>query len=348
MLLSVIIPVHDGMKTLPSCLGSLRNSSYTDYESIVVDDGSTDASASFAEQWGARVIRVKERLGPAHARNEGARAARGPVLVFLDADVAVAPDTLAQFAARFTARSPPDAVMGSYDDSPRDPRLISSFKNLLHHYTHQQGRAAASSFWCGCGAIDSKVFFSHGGLDDSYSHPSIEDIELGLRMFRAGRTIVLDPKIQAKHLKIWTLWNLVKTDVLFRGIPWTELILRSRYLPDDLNLRWKQRVSAASAWLGFSLICGVLLLPLPVAGPIVGGTCAGLLALILALNNDFYAFLASRRGWGFAAAAFPLHLLYFLYSGVSLVAGVASYTGKSLNSFRTMRQKDDSNAGRCS
>jgi len=76
MLLSVIIPVHDGMRTLQSCLGSLRRSSYTDYESIVGDDGSTDASGDFAEQWGAAVFRFKERSGPARAHHQGALASR--------------------------------------------------------------------------------------------------------------------------------------------------------------------------------------------------------------------------------------------------------------------------------
>ncbi len=48
-----------------------------------------------------------------------------------------------------------------------------------------------------------------------------------------------------KHLKRWTFWGLVKTDVLDRGIPWTELILRDANMPDDLNLQLSQRVSVA-------------------------------------------------------------------------------------------------------
>jgi hypothetical protein len=47
------------------------------------------------------------------------------------------------------------------------------------------------------------------------------------------------------HLKRWTFWSLVKTDILDRGIPWTELILRDRFMPNDLNLQLSQRVSVA-------------------------------------------------------------------------------------------------------
>ena len=68
-------------------------------------------------------------------------------------------------------------------------------------------------------------------------------------MMRRRPEAGLDSAIQCKHLKVWTLWSLVRTDVLQRGIPWTELILRTRYLPNDLNLSWSQRVSAALSFL---------------------------------------------------------------------------------------------------
>lgn len=48
-----------------------------------------------------------------------------------------------------------------------------------------------------------------------------------------------------KHLKRWSFFSLVKTDIRDRGVPWTELILRDRHLPNDLNLQLSQRVSTA-------------------------------------------------------------------------------------------------------
>lgn len=98
-------------------------------------------------------------------------------------------------------------------------------------------------------AIRKSVFLEHSGFDESYGRPAIEDIELGFRLGRAGRKIVLDRALQVKHLKRWTFFNLLKTDILDRGIPWTELILRDRHMPNDLNLQLSQRISVALAFL---------------------------------------------------------------------------------------------------
>jgi len=68
-------------------------------------------------------------------------------------------------------------------------------------------------------------------------------------MGRDNRKMVLDTSILVKHLKQWSFFNLVKTDILDRGIPWTELILRDRFLPNDLNLQLSQRVSVALVFL---------------------------------------------------------------------------------------------------
>ena len=87
------------------------------------------------------------------------------------------------------------------------------------------------------------------GFDPKYNRPAIEDIELGYRLRRAERRILLDRDLRVKHLKKWTFWNLVKSDVLDRGIPWTEIILRDQRLPNDLNLQISQRVSIGLVYL---------------------------------------------------------------------------------------------------
>ena len=50
------------------------------------------------------------------------------------------------------------AVMGSYDDTPSEPGLVSQYRNLLHHFVHQVGREKASTFWAGCGAVRRGAF----------------------------------------------------------------------------------------------------------------------------------------------------------------------------------------------
>src|SRR5690349_13632135 len=87
--LSVVVPVRDGGRDFERCLQRLRDSALSDFELIVVDDGSTDDSAALALSAGATVIRIPTPRGPAAARNLGARAARSSLVFFLDADVAV-------------------------------------------------------------------------------------------------------------------------------------------------------------------------------------------------------------------------------------------------------------------
>lgn len=84
-MLSVIIPAYNATRYLAAAVASVRPQLAADDEIIVVDDGSSDATAALAAELGATVLR-QENLGPAAARNRGIEHARGDLLAFLDAD----------------------------------------------------------------------------------------------------------------------------------------------------------------------------------------------------------------------------------------------------------------------
>jgi hypothetical protein len=321
--ITVVVPVRDGGASLEQCLRRIQSSRVKPSECIVVDDGSADGSAETARRLGARVLSTEGRRGPAFARNLGARAARGDVLLFVDADVCVRRDTTARVRSAFARDRELAALIGSYDDQPSAPNFVSQYKNLLHCFVHQTGRREASTFWSGCGAIRRQVFLARGGFDESYDRPAIEDIELGARLRRAGHKVVLDPELVVKHLKRWSFTMLVRSDVFDRALPWTELILRERHMPNDLNLARSQRLSVALS-LSVPLLAAAALVAPGAALP-----CALLaaVALVAGIGVDlrFYRFLADRRGLGFALAAVPLHLLYHLYGGLAFGAGVLRY-----------------------
>jgi len=246
MMISVIIPNYNGFKTLQRCLAAVKSSNYLKYECIVVDDGSTDGSIEIANDLATQVVVVEGGpKGPGHARNLGARVASGDIIFFVDADVVIYPDTLRKVADSFAGSSALAAVFGSYDDQPGDGQFLSQYKNLFHHFVHQQSNEDSHSFWSGCGAVRREIFLEIGGFDTlKYPHPSIEDIELGRRLIAKRYKILLNKTIQVKHLKRWTLANLVKTDVFDRGVPWTQLVVADRKIPNDLNLGSSQRWSA--------------------------------------------------------------------------------------------------------
>ena len=119
--LSVVVPVRNGGRDFERCLLRLRDSCLTDYELIVIDDGSTDNSADLAARAGATVFRHPTPLGPAAARNWGRASPSAPLIFFLDADVAVHPPTLGLALARFEIDRGLSALFGSYDASPAAP-----------------------------------------------------------------------------------------------------------------------------------------------------------------------------------------------------------------------------------
>jgi len=250
--ISVIIPVRTDAARLKLCLEALAASTFRDFEVIVANDASTDDTAAVAEQFGARVVNLKQQSGSAAARNAAARVARGDILLFIDADVLVHPNTL-QVAADALRDTQVDAVFGSYDLEPGEPSLLSQYKNLSHRFFHQNASQRACTFWTGCGAVRRDVFLQFGGFNSRvFGRPSIEDIDLGVRMTRAGRRIVINRDLQAKHLKRWGLRTILKSDILDRAIPWSRLIQQTRDLPDDLNLGSSQRTCA--------LLCGLFVL----------------------------------------------------------------------------------------
>ncbi|MBI5397565.1 MAG: glycosyltransferase family 2 protein [Verrucomicrobia bacterium] len=317
--ISVIIPVKGGGDVFRQCLASLAQMEPRPAEVFVVADGPSDGSAELAEEAGAKVLRLPACGGPAHARNVGAQEARGEILLFLDADVTAPPGLVGRVAEIFAKQPELAAVIGSYDDAPGAPNFLSQYKNLLHHYVHQTSHEEASTFWTGCGAIRREVLLELGGFDESYRVPSVEDIEFGYQLIRAGHRVRLVKDLQVKHLKHWGILSLIHTDFARRALPWTRLILRTHRLPNDLNVRVSGRASVA---LAGSMAASLLLAP---ARPAFLGLAAGCGLALLAINLPVYRFFARKRGLLFAIAAVPWHWLYFFYSGLAFALGFVQH-----------------------
>lgn len=344
--LSVVMPVHQAEHLLGDTLGGLAASDLERgrWELIVIDDASRDASAEVAAAYADQVIRLGDAArGPAFARNRGAEAARGEVLVFVDSDVRIAPDALGRIAALFETEPALGAVFGSYDDQPPAPGVVSRYRNLLHHYHHHRGAGEAETFWAGLGAVRSDVFREVGGFDEiRYARPQIEDIELGRRIRRAGHRILLDPTIQGAHLKRWTLPQVFKTDLLHRGIPWTRLILSEGAGGDTLNVKPREKLCVA--------LVGAGLLAAAAAMGLRSWTwlavSVALLAIVAALNLELYRYLSRGRGVLFGIAVVPLHLVYYLTSGISFTLGAAAHhlerlSGAGDRTARSLRANHD-------
>lgn len=314
-LLSIIVPVYNGGAAFRYCLEAIERSQFQNWELIVVNDGSTDESEATAETFGATILKT-DRLGPGAARNVGSQVAKGSYLCFVDADCELHPDALTILVE--TLKEPEvDAVFGSYDDAPTATNFVAQYKNLFHHYIHQQGREEASTFWAGCGAVKSSTFKAVGGFNDQlYRHPSIEDIDLGYRIKQAGGKICLAKAAQVKHHKAWTLKSLIKTDVLDRGIPWTRLLLKKQTQSiNDLNLRISSKISVGLIYI-LAILLGVIVFQQELTLMVLP-----IVALLLFINLNLYQFFYDKRGLRFSIKAVLMHWLYYLYSGASFFLG---------------------------
>jgi GT2 family glycosyltransferase len=326
--ISVIIPAHNCEVMLRSCLDSLARSKTSVHECIVVDDGSSpalDPKTFTINNLEVTWVRLQTRSGPAHARNAGAAIATGNILLFLDSDVAISPHAVTLISERFEEDSKLDALFGAYDDWPSEKGLVSEFRNLLHTYVHRSANRISQSFWAGCGAVRRELFIYHGGFDSAFQLPCVEDIEFGMRLARGGAKVALMPEVQGKHMKRWTFWNMVKTDILQRGIPWTRLILASGQIPNDLNLRYSSRISVALV-MSLCFVMPLFFAFAPFSAPVLQGMVWhwlfwGQLVTLVLLNWPFLRFLLGRRSVRFSLACGPLYFVYFLCCGLGFAAG---------------------------
>lgn len=309
--ISLIIPVYQADDNLKKCVKRVEQCSPPPGEIILVVDGDTGQVLPNIESVEVKIIRLPETGGPGKARNAGAKEASGDILLFIDADVIVPIDICNRFTTAFTSELKPDAVFGSYDDTPPETDTISQYKNLLHHFTHQHSRSDAFTFWTGCGAILKNRFNELGGFSIDYLQPSIEDIELGYRLKATDGTILLDKTIQVTHLKKWSLGNLVRTDLFLRAIPWSKLILRQGTMNNDMNISKASRMSVVVSWL---LLFSLLFM---FNNPSFLVLATFFFFIFLFLNNEIFSFFIQKRGALFATKIIPLHILYYLISGLA-------------------------------
>ncbi|MBI5302814.1 MAG: glycosyltransferase [Chloroflexi bacterium] len=319
--LSVVIPTHNGSATLAACLTALRASSLPPDEIIVVDDASSDDSARIAEQFECRIVRLRENIGAARAKNRGAAVASSDVLFFTDDDVMVAPDVIANLVEKFTdARIA--AVVGLLDGRIPFKDFASNFKNLWMRFTYERvPRARIGLFYTSIAAMRRETFAQLGGFNENYRGASIaEDTEFGQRAWGAGYNIVLDPRVTAAHHKRYTLREVLRTDYLrARALMLMRLRKRGQPFYTSVPVFYQLAVPTLFAALGAlmgGLVIGYWLLA------ILGGV------LLLAFNflfSTWFSYLARQRGAPFALLAALFQPIDVFVVGLGMMIAAAEF-----------------------
>jgi glycosyltransferase involved in cell wall biosynthesis len=333
-MISVVIPAYNAASTLADCLEAIRDSSYTGYEVIVVDDASKDETGQMAESYGCRVVRLPQNVGAAEAKNIGAHAAQGDVVLFTDADILVQPETLGLIVEGLDDPAV-SGVVGLLGPRLQYGNLSSQFKNLWMHYTYRRLAAQTNAqhgvglFFTSLAAIRREVFEQMGGFDAHYRGASVtEDIEFGQRLMSAGHKIVLDARLEVEHLKHYTLGGLLRTD-LERAFGLSKTWLRKKLEPAARQSG--QKYYASVPWF---FVLGVpLAWLLPILLLLVLWTRSALwlwLSLLdymamLAANAPFLNALRAAKGWLFGLQCCLLLPLDLWVSGLGVLWSMADY-----------------------
>ena len=206
------------------------------------------------------------------------------------------------------------AVFGAYDEFPAAINFLSQYKNLAHRHHHVRSGRERETFFAGCGAVRAAAFRAVGGFDAKrYPKPSIEDIELGVRLRQRGFTIRLEPDLQARHLKAWDFADMVRTDILQRTVPYVRLLGDHR-VPDALRLSYVEWVRVAVAW---ALLVTALAFGM---GFVSWWIPLGLLAAAIGLNLNLATLFYRANGAWFALRAIVFHQFHYAYTSAAYLA----------------------------
>ena len=185
---SVVIPTRNRAALLQSTLDSVWTQRSSDFEVIVVDDGSTDETPAVLARHQPRLKSVRQsQKGPAAARNAGARQARGKYLAFLDSDDLWFPWTLDTYAHAISAHAHPALVLGAAKNftSPTQLRDVSETPAELVGFDDYFAAQDGWHCWgAGFAVVRRDVFERAGGFSETLVNG--EDADLIMRLGNAA------------------------------------------------------------------------------------------------------------------------------------------------------------------
>lgn len=212
--LSVVIPTKDRAEALARTLDALeaQEADGAALEAVVIDNGSSDGTLELMrarDAGGTLSVKLLEqpRGGPAAARNAGAQAATGEVLLFLGDDTEPAdPRLLRAHLDLHAARPEPEyGVLGRITWTPRKPvtpfmRWLENGGPQFHYCELEPGPVDASSyFYSSHASIKRSLFERVGGFDVRFPTAAVEDTELGVRLADAGLELDYHPELLVLH-----------------------------------------------------------------------------------------------------------------------------------------------------
>lgn len=321
---TVIVPAYNAAATISDCVRAIQQQQLPPHitlDLIVVDDSSQDATAAAARALGAQVLTLPINQGRSAARNAGAHAAGGDILLFTDADCIPTPTWAAAMLAPFAGDPHVVGVKGAYLSNQRAPVARFTQLELEEKYAVMARQATISFIDTYAAAYRRSIFLAAGGFDASLSYSYIEDQEFSFRLAAAGHKMVFAPAARVYHHHVTAARVYYRRK--FKIGMWKTIVLR----------RYPQRMAADSRTpltlkLQFGLAIGLTLL-LPLA--LVSGRARRLLWLLLAAFGATtlpFLRLAQQRDPALLPWVLPLLLLRACGLGHGYVLGLVRLRGR--------------------
>ncbi|MEK6272491.1 MAG: glycosyltransferase [Actinomycetota bacterium] len=244
---SVVVCSLNGERTLRDCFDGLLALEYPDFEVIVVDDGSTDATAAIAQEYGFRVITTENR-GLASARNTGMAAGSGEIVAYLDDDARPDPHWLSFLAASFLA-SPHAGIGGPNVEHPGDGPIAACVTNAPGGPVHVLLSDREAEHLPGCNAAFRKASLEAVGGFDPRFRAAGDDVDLCWRLRDRGWTLGFSPGAVVWHHRRPSVRGYWRQQV---GYGRAEALLERKW-PEKYNLAghltWTGRLYGDGAFL---------------------------------------------------------------------------------------------------
>lgn len=313
-MISVVIPAYNAAHTLPACLDSLNAQTVPrdQFEVIVVNDGSTDPTGELARERGATVI-DQPNQGSAAAKNSGVRAARGDLILFVDADCVPVPDWVAQLTCAL--RDPTvAAARGALDTRQRSG--VALFTQVEREEKDAlQAKLRDIAFVPSVTAAFRRDALMAVGLFNT-SLPTDEDAELSFRMVEHGYRMIYVPAARVYHVHPERIREYFRRK--FRYAYWRVQIHR-RFPQRILNDTFTPQTQKAQVLLFYLLLA---LLPLcPLSERARRGFLL-ILASFFATTLPFLRFSWRQRGPRVALWAVPMLFVRAAAGGLGLLCGM--------------------------
>lgn len=311
---SVIIPVYNGALTITPVIEALYRSNFKDFETVVVHDCSTDNSAEVLhelnEKYPFRLFEFPENRGVSKARNTGAREARGEIILFIDADCIVLPDTIGH-CVETLRQGDSICVGGAYTSEPWDQDFFSNFQSLYIH--HVETKVEHPDYIAThCMAIRKQVYDEFGGFKEDYfiGHAaSVEDVELSHRLISAGHQLSRPSDIQIQHMFRFNFGKSVR-NAIKKSKYWTMYSLYNRDVMKDSGAashELKVNVGTQVINLGLVALAGLMRSWWPLVG------VAFLYGVNTAVSYNLLRLIKRKKGWWFLVRAMAYYQFIYPY-----------------------------------